>query len=380
MEVKATFTYLNKTIQVLCKDDEDINKMYEKFAAKLSDGSEASHYIYYYNGYKLGHLSTIGKNKYLVGKRDINITVQKKLRIVKCPKCICNDCIVNLNDYIVSYYGCKYNHEFTSVYDKYITDQNLDNTELRCNVPDCPHDQQNYTIGFYKCLDCSKLVKRSKYYCRDHLREHENHNVVKFDKKNYFCVTHFKPYTKYCFDHKENLCDDCVDEHSEDKVKPLELMTPNLDELKKSLKIMEENIRNLKFIIEDIQNGLNGALRVFNRYFYIANDIIGKYELFNKDLKNYRILKSLRNLKFSNERMNKDLKKIIDEEDDLKKINSIIKIHLDKTENYKKNNLGEKSYLSRDNDDDWLEEIIKIENNKIHGQFRKNTKTPRPKK
>ena len=143
---------------------------------------------------------------------------------------------------------------------------------------------------------------------------------------------------------------------------------------------MEENIRNLKFIIEDIQNGLNGALRVFNRYFYIANDIIGKYELFNKDLKNYRILKSLRNLKFSNERMNKDLKKIIDEEDELKKINSIIKIHLDKEENYKKNNLGEKSYLSRDNDDDWLEEIIKIENNKIHGQYRKNDKTPMPKK
>ena len=164
MQVKTTFNYLNKSIQVLCKDDEEINKMYEKFANKLSDGSEASHYIYYYNGNKLGHLSTIGKNKYLVGKRDIIITVQKKLRIVKCPGCICNDCIVNLNDYIVSYYGCKYHHEFTSVYDKYITDQNLDNTELRCNFPDCPHDQQNYTIGFYKCLDCSKLVKRSKYF------------------------------------------------------------------------------------------------------------------------------------------------------------------------------------------------------------------------
>ena len=108
-------------------------------------------------------------------------------------------------------------------------------------------------------------------------------------------------------------------------------------------------------------------MRVFNRYLYIANDIIGKYELFNKDLKNYRILKSLRNLKFSNERMNKDLKKIIDEEDMLKNINSIIKISLDRTENYKKNNLGEKSYLSLDNDDDWLEEIIKTENNEIHG-------------
>ena len=119
MEVKATFTYLNKTIQVLCKDDEDINKMYEKFAAKLSDGSEASHYIYYYNGYKLGHLSTIGKNKHLVGKRDINITVQKKLRIVKCPKCICNDCIVNLKDYQVSYYGCEHGHSYCEMYDDY---------------------------------------------------------------------------------------------------------------------------------------------------------------------------------------------------------------------------------------------------------------------
>ena len=86
MDINASFAYLNKIIQVQCKDDEDINKMYQKFATKLNDGSEATHYIYYYDGNKLGHDSTIGKNKYLKGKKDLNIEVQKKTPISKMPK------------------------------------------------------------------------------------------------------------------------------------------------------------------------------------------------------------------------------------------------------------------------------------------------------
>ena len=151
MDINASFAYLNKIIQVQCKDDEEINKMYQKFATKLNDGSEAAHYIYYYDGNKLGHDSTIGKNKYLKGKKDLNIEVQKKLRLVKCPKCKCNDCIVDLSNYLLSFYGCKYNHSESVVYDEYINTQKIDSSELRCSIPDCPRNQQNYSLGFYKC-------------------------------------------------------------------------------------------------------------------------------------------------------------------------------------------------------------------------------------
>ena len=58
---------------------------------------------------------------------------------------------------------------------------------------------------------------------------------------------------------------------------------------------MEKNINILRIKIENITRSLLEALRVFKRYHYIAKDIIGKYELFNNDLKNYGILKSPRN-------------------------------------------------------------------------------------
>ena len=57
--------------------------------------------------------------------------------------------------------------------------------------------------------------------------------------------------------------------------------------------------------------------------------------------------------------MNKDINKIIDEEDEIKKINYIIKIYEEKEQNYSKNNVGEKIDHGKDNDDDWLEEIKK---------------------
>lgn len=378
MEVNVTFTYQNKSIKVQCNPDEELNKMYEKFTNKLNDGSKADHYIYNYENNKLGHIGTIGKNKYLAGKKDINIGVQKKLRIIKCQRCKCNDCIVNLNDYLISFYGCKYGHSYTTIYDEYINIQKIDMQELRCSNSGCPNTQQNYTLGFDKCLTCSKLVQRSKYYCRTHLPDHENHIHVKFDKKNYFCEDHFKPFIKYCFTHKKNLCEDCVREHDGDQIKSYDIMVPNIDKLNESVQLMEKNVENLKIVIDDIKSRLDGTLRVFKRYLYIANDIIGKYGLFNKEFKNYRILKSLRNLKFSNIKMNKDLKNIIEEKDEIKKINLIIKIYEDKENNYRNSSQVQYDY-NKENDEAWLEEIEKNEKSRILwvGQKQENKKNYR---
>ena len=364
MDVKITFNYLNKTIQVLCKDNEELDKMYEKFTNKLNDGSEITHYIYYYEGNKLGHESTIAKNKYIANKKEINISVQKKLRIIKCPECICNDCIINLDNYIASFYGCKYDHTSCSVYDEYLNSQRIDTSEIRCMEPGCEHTQQNYTLGFYKCLTCTKMLKHSKYYCKEHKLNHdEDHEKVKYDKKNYYCENHFKKFIKYCFKDKQNLCEDCVKEHEDHKPKSYELMTPDLEKLKESLEKIEKNINNLRIIINDIKYRLDGTLRIFKRYHYIAKDIIGKFELFNKDLKNYRILKSLRNLTFSNIKINEDLNKIIYEKDLIKKTNFIIDIYKEKEKNYK-GNINDIKDNIKDNDDDWLEEILKKETKK----------------
>ena len=152
-KIKVTFLYLDKEIEIFCEGDTKMDEIYGKFVSKLSDGSEVNHYIYFYEDNKLGHESTIEKNKYLSDKTNIFISVQKKLRIIKCPRCINNDCIINLNNYLASYYGCKYNHSFSSVYDSYLSLQKIDYSEIRCKESGCYRNQENYSLGFYKCLN-----------------------------------------------------------------------------------------------------------------------------------------------------------------------------------------------------------------------------------
>ena len=360
MEVKVTFTYSNKAYQITCKEDDAMDKMFQQFIDQLNDGSEKEHYIYYYQGNKLKHDSTIKDNKYLKNQKEINISVQKKLRITKCPDCM-NDCIINLNNFIVSFYGCKNGHLDNEVYDQYIYLQNIDDSQIRCQDPNCGgKTQENYTKGFYKCLNCSKITKRSKYFCKDHAKHDEKHTCVKYDKKNYYCVKHFLPFIKFCFTHKENICKECEKGHENCKIENYQSMTPDIDQLKESLDTMEENIKTLKIVIDDLKDRLDGTLRIFKRYHYIAKDIIGKFELFNKDLKNHRILKSLWNLQYSNKTMNDELNKIIEAEDIIQKINQAIYIYEKKEGNKKnKNKILDEIKENKNEYDDWWEEIKK---------------------
>ena len=361
MEVKVTFLYLNKTIQVLCKSDEELDKMFAKFIAKINedkDDSKLDHYIFYYDGKKLGHDSTIEKHKFLSGKREISISVQKKLRIVKCQSCKCNDCIISLNNYLCSYYGCKYGHSSFSIYDNYINIQKIDTAEICCNEPNCDRNQQNYNLGFYKCLTCTKILNESRYFCKEHILSHESdHKYVKFDKKNYICEKHFKKFIKYCFTHHQNICEECEKEHEGDNIAKYESMTPNVEQLKESLNSIETKINTLKIIIDHIKSGLDKALKLFKRYHYIAKDVVGKFELFNKDLKNNRILKSLWNLKITNAKMNNELTKILDEPNILERTKILLDIH-EKNKSNAHRNLNETIDYKKE-DDEWWKEIEK---------------------
>jgi hypothetical protein len=138
-------------------------------------------------------------------------------------------------------------------------------------------------------------------------------------------------------------------------------MEPDLKKLKQSLKIMENNINDLKTIIDDLKNRLDGTLRIFKRYYYIAKDMISKYELFNNELKNNRILRSLWNLQISNNKMNDELKKIINEENLEEKVKKAISIYENREANYNKN-LNE-TFDNKIEDDEWWEEIKKDNKN-----------------
>ena len=213
MEIQVRFTYLSKIIQVTCKDDEGKSEMFQKFTDQLNDDSKPTHYIYYYEGNKLDYEGKICEDRYLRGEKDIIISVQKKLRFIKCPECVCNDCIVNLDNNLLTFYGCKNNHTTTKKYDEYIKVQKIEGPELKCNTMGCTKNQQNYFKGFYKCFECSIVIPGglkkstkggSQYYCKKHLEEeHKKHFNAKYDKKNYYCEKHKKTFMEQGFDEKE---------------------------------------------------------------------------------------------------------------------------------------------------------------------------------
>ena len=346
-----------------------MEQMFQKFVQKLNPEANTNDFEYYYEGKELTHESTIGKNKDIGQKKEILISVEKKVRIYKCPKCICNDCILCLNNYQITYYGCKYNHRDYSVYDNYKNSQKIDFSEIRCNSNGCPHTQKVDPKDFYKCLTCTKMLLHSKYYCNEHNSLHDKfHTRVKYDQKNYYCEKYFHQFLRYCFTCKRNLCADCIEEHSDHKTALYDEMSPDIDDIKRGLKEMQLNIEKLHIVIEDIKYALDDTARIYERYYAIANDIITKFETFNKNAKNYRLLRTIRNLKFSNDKMMFDLKKIIDEKDLHNKSKIIIEAYKNNVDLYKGKTIKEFkdiNELQNDNDDARWESIKKKKEEKL---------------
>ena len=49
-----------------------------------------------------------------------------------------------------------------------------------------------------------------------------------------------KAYANYCFTHKKDLCDDCLNHHIDFKIRENNLMDPNIKQLKENLNLMEK--------------------------------------------------------------------------------------------------------------------------------------------
>ena len=150
MEVKATFIYKYRTITVQCLSEDEMSKLFQSFINELKIPSDIADYIFIYNGNVLDHNSTIEKNKYLSGKKEINILTHKKLRIIKCPKCLSNDCIVNLSNYMAYLYGCRYGHTDFVIYENFRNTQANDLNGLKCHA--CNKNYNEAFLELYRCF------------------------------------------------------------------------------------------------------------------------------------------------------------------------------------------------------------------------------------
>ena len=100
--------------------------------------------------------------------------------------------------------------------------------------------------------------------------------------------------------------------------------------LKKKIQKIGDKIEDLKIIVKIIKNKMDGAIKIIEKYYDIANDIIKKYETFNSKLNNYQTLLTINYLSSSNKEILQQIESIIEgnknKEDRLKKCAVLIDI------------------------------------------------------
>lgn len=127
-------------------------------------------------------------------------------------------------------------------------------------------------------------------------------------------------------------------------------------------------------------------MKMYEKYYEIAKDIVEKYELYNKDLQNYRILKSVLNLKKSNKKIIDDLDKIVKGKDLKDKVKALIDTYEDDRKNYKKGNNKKVEKSDDDEFREWEEEEkkygindeIESKNNAIKNETQNSNEKKRP--
>ena len=279
---------------------------------------------------------------------------------MKCPKCICNNSIIKMENYRVKFSECCHHHQATIIFDEYENSQKIDYTKIACHTNGCKKVQSKNLEDFYKCLECSQLIGYAIYYCKKCNENHietDKHKTIKYDEKYYYCTDHFNKFISFCKNCKENLCKDCEAEHKQGhEIKKFDAINIDVQPIKKDLEEIRQKTRDLKLIVNQIKNLLDGAVSIIEKYYTIAEDLITKYESYNKTLKNFQVIESIEYLSVSNKEIMYDLQNIIkgkkSKENWIKKCKILIGIQEGDREFYK----GENSQFENEFDDNYINE------------------------
>jgi hypothetical protein len=315
---------------------------------------------------------------------------------MKCSKCNGNNSIIKIENYLLHFYECCGNreHEEYKLLENYEKTQSID---YNINCPKCKEEEKKTNFEqYYKCLNCSKLQKSSKYYCNSHNIKHvdeSNHKTVKYEEKSYYCPVHFNNFVKYCTDCNTNLCDQCINDKSHEKhtIKNLSEIIPNdgsTKNIEKELTKIKEKISNLKVIVDKIKEMMDEAVKIMEKYCEIEEDIIQKYNKYNNNtninnininntnnnntkLLNYQVVRTIENLVDSNRTITNDLDFLLsdkNENDDWKKkCDKLIDIYKADRAFYEKGNTN-----TVNNNENKQNKTIK-EDNSINGNNQNNS-------
>ena len=176
-----------------------------------------------------------------------------------------------------------------------------------------------YQNKFFKCCICNKNLCP---ICKTN--HNKEHLIIDYELKNFICNMHGERFTSYCNQCHKNLCDLCELDHNKNHkfIYHREIMT-NI-EIKNNLNKLRNSIDDYKNNLKDIIKMLNKTIDNLEIYYSISNNIINNYQKKNR---NFQILNNLNNIDESNQKIIKDIDRIINEKEIDNKIKNIINIY-----------------------------------------------------
>jgi len=330
----AIFIFNKEKTVIKCSDDDYICDVCKKFSKKKH--IKINEAIFLYKGKKINKNIIINEyiNKEDLKKNKINIFCfkvkyisNKKLELqdninilneIICPECG-EICKIKFDDYKIILYECKNKHKLKSIeFEDFIETQNIRKSKIPCNNCNKSEEATKYD-EYYICSECNKYLC---ILCKEiHNKEH---NLIRYEDKNYICINHNKRYNSYCNKCHKNLCLKCENEHkTENDIIYYEQILPDINDTRiEEMKIKIENFYNN---INDIIEKLNKIENKINIFYKIYFSIINNYYILNI---NYEILNNINEiLNYNNNIIMNNINNVIEMPDDYKKVNILIDLY-----------------------------------------------------
>ena len=326
-EVEFIYNGINTIIQ--CNLNEKMKDIYNRFKDKVNLKNKNIYYTY--NGKvgineelkfeEIANIEDKTRKKMNIIIFD-NIEEIKEKEIIKSKYIICPECKenirMNINEYKIDLFKCKNGHNIKNILlNEFEETQNINMTDIICNI--CKNNNKgiSYNNIFYKCLTCNNNICP---LCKSN--HNKNHIIINYDEKYYICNEHNEKYISYCENCNKNICTLC-DGHKEHKRIFYSDILPKKEELIEKKNKLIYIINEFNSEIKILMNILNEVSNKMNIYYKIYEDMINNYD--NKN-RNYEIIYNINQIQNNNNIIN-ELNKIIESNNIIDKYNNIFNIY-----------------------------------------------------
>jgi hypothetical protein len=274
----------HKTI-INCKEDEKMKDITNRF--KSMNGLQSENLIFLCNGTQL-NLERAFKEEvkgYDKQNNELIITafdglnnennspyqLTQKSKDIICPICK-ESCRMSIIDYKIKLYECKNGHKTNNIFlEDFYNTQLIDEYSIICD--DCNNENKgsSFNKSFYKCLTCKKNLG---VLCKEKHGK-EGHEIIDYDKKDYYCENDNDSNYSYCKECRLNLCITCDSEHisSHNKI-DYKVIFPKKNKIMEEIIELKKKIDKIKLFITDTIEKLKKVMETMDIFYQINYDIL----------------------------------------------------------------------------------------------------------